>query len=81
MDMSLCVIDRSEICIQYSGAYNNLYLIRDNELIEYHADRMPIGIFEETDSKFRSNNIGIFPGDIIYMFSDGYADQFGGPNR
>jgi serine phosphatase RsbU (regulator of sigma subunit) len=81
MDMSLCIIDRTSNILQYSGAYNNLYLIHDGELIEYQADRMPIGIFEETDSKFRTNNIGIFPDDMIYMFSDGYADQFGGPDR
>jgi serine phosphatase RsbU (regulator of sigma subunit) len=80
MDISLCVIDRSKNTIQYSGAYNNLYLIRKNELIEYPADRMPIGIFEETDLKFKSNNIDTSPGDIIYMFSDGYTDQFGGPD-
>ena len=81
MDMSLCIIDLSKNILQYSGAYNNLYLIRDNKLIEYQADKMPIGIFEETDSRFKTNIIGIFPDDIIYMFSDGYADQFGGPNR
>jgi serine phosphatase RsbU (regulator of sigma subunit) len=81
MDMSLCIIDTSINMLQYSGAFNNLYLIRDNILIEYQSDKMPIGIFEETDAKFKSNNIGIFPDDIIYMFSDGYADQFGGPNR
>ena len=80
MDISLCVIDRSKGTLQYSGAYNNLYLIRNNELIEYPADKMPIGIFEKTDSKFKSNSIDTSPGDIIYMFSDGYADQFGGSN-
>jgi serine phosphatase RsbU (regulator of sigma subunit) len=80
MDIALCVIDRAKNTIQYSGAYNNLYLIRNNELIEYPADKMPIGIFEETDSTFVSNNIDSLPGDIIYMFSDGYADQFGGPD-
>ena len=81
MDMSLCIIDLSKNILQYSGAYNNLYLIRNNKLIEYQADKMPIGIFEETDSRFKTNITGIFPDDIIYMFSDGYADQFGGPNR
>ena len=80
MDISLCVIDGSNNMLQYSGANNNLYLIRNNELIEYPADRMPIGIFEKTDSKFKSNSINTFPGDIIYMFSDGYADQLGGSN-
>ena len=81
MDISLCVIDKTKNIIQYSGAYNNLYLIRDGELIEYHADRMPIGIYDLTDKDFISHNIPSIPGDLIYMFSDGYADQFGGANR
>jgi len=79
MDISLCVIDRSKNMIQYSGAYNNLYLVRNDELIEYRADRMPIGIFDMSDTQFITNNIPFLPDDIIYMFSDGYADQFGGP--
>jgi serine phosphatase RsbU (regulator of sigma subunit) len=81
MDIALCVINRSNKTIQYSGAYNNLYLIRKGELIEYAADRMPIGIFDLSDKSFTSQDILYLPGDIIYMFSDGYADQFGGPNR
>jgi serine phosphatase RsbU (regulator of sigma subunit) len=81
MDISLCVIDRTKSVIQYSGAYNNLYLIRNGELIEYQADRMPIGIFDLGDKDFASQNIPTMPGDLIYMFSDGYADQFGGPNH
>ncbi|MFH0842833.1 MAG: tetratricopeptide repeat protein [Bacteroidota bacterium] len=80
MDIALCVIDWKNSSIQYSGAYNNLYLIHSGELIEYHADRMPIGIFELADENFASHNISIQQGDIIYMFSDGYADQFGGPH-
>lgn len=81
MDISLCIIDTTKNSIQYSGAYNNLYLIRSEKLIEYPADRMPIGIFDNEDSNFKRNNIDIIPDDIIYMFSDGYADQFGGPSH
>jgi len=81
LDISLCVIDRKKNSIQYSGAYNNLYLIRKGELKEFQADRMPIGIFDMSDKNFTSQNIPIMPDDIIYMFSDGYADQFGGPNN
>jgi serine phosphatase RsbU (regulator of sigma subunit) len=80
MDISLCVIDNVKKTLQFSGAYNNLYLIRNSELLEYTADRMPIGIFDKTDSNFKRIEIDFFQGDIIYMFSDGYADQFGGPN-
>jgi serine phosphatase RsbU (regulator of sigma subunit) len=81
MDISLCVIDLISNIIQYSGAYNNLYLIRDNELFEYKADRMPVGIFDLADKDFTTQNIQSRPGDQLYMFSDGYADQFGGPYR
>jgi len=79
MDISLCVIDRSKKIIQYSGAYNNLYLISNDELIEYSADRMPIGIFDTSHIEFRTTEIPFLTGDIIYLYSDGYADQFGGP--
>ncbi|MCX6255475.1 MAG: tetratricopeptide repeat protein [Bacteroidia bacterium] len=81
MDLSLCVIDRTKNVLQYSGANNNLYMVRDGELIDYHADRMPIGIYDLVDKDFTSHNIQTMPGDLIYMFSDGYADQFGGPNH
>ena len=81
MDMSLCVLDMTKNVIQYSGANNNLYLIHEDELIEYHANRMPIGIYDLEDKGFTSQNIKFSSGDLIYMFSDGYADQFGGYNH
>ncbi|MBN2632646.1 MAG: tetratricopeptide repeat protein [Bacteroidales bacterium] len=81
MDIALCVIDEKDKTIQYSGAYNSLYLVRDGELKEYRGDRMPIGIFDKSDISFTTNIIPSEPGDIIYMLSDGYADQFGGPNN
>jgi serine phosphatase RsbU (regulator of sigma subunit) len=81
MDISLCVVDRAKNIIQYSGAYNNLYLIRNGKLIEYKADRMPIGIFDLSEKNFASQNIPSMSGDLIYMYSDGYTDQFGGPNH
>jgi len=81
MDISLCVIDKKSKTIQYSGAFNNLYMISNGELTEFQADRMPIGIFDLSDNDFTSQEIRYRSGDIIYMYSDGYADQFGGPNR
>jgi len=81
MDISLCVVDREKNMIQYSGANNSLYLIRSGELIEFHADRMPIGIYDLVEKDFKNNDISIVPGDLLYMFSDGYVDQFGGPNH
>jgi serine phosphatase RsbU (regulator of sigma subunit) len=81
MDISVCSVDRTKNIIQYSGAYNNLYLIRSGELTEYHADRMPIGIYDMSERDFASQEIPSMPGDLIYMYSDGYADQFGGPDN
>ncbi|MGA1978474.1 MAG: tetratricopeptide repeat protein [Bacteroidales bacterium] len=79
MDISLCVIDRQAGNISFSGAYNNLYLISDDELHEIPADHMPIGIYDLSDTGFSTRVVHFKPGDLIYMFSDGFADQFGGP--
>lgn len=78
MDIALCSWDKKETLV-YAGAYNPLYLIRDNELEEIKANKQPIGKYEGR-TPFTSNEIKIKKGDSIYLFSDGYADQFGGPN-
>jgi serine phosphatase RsbU (regulator of sigma subunit) len=79
MDMSLCVFDFKAGKAEFAGANNPLYLIRNNELIRYKGDRFPIGAFEGSKPQlFVNNNIDIIPGDCYYLFSDGYADQFGG---
>ncbi|MCF8226792.1 MAG: tetratricopeptide repeat protein [Bacteroidales bacterium] len=79
MDMGLCVYDPSSFTLQYAGAYNPMYLIREGELLEYRADRMPVAIHHNVGMPFTNNEIKIKQNDIIYLFSDGYADQFGGP--
>ncbi len=79
MDIALCVYDRDTAQLEFSGAYNSLYLIRNNELEEYKADRMPISYYGDIYQSFNNQLIQIKPGDTIYIFSDGYADQFGGP--
>ena len=78
MDMALIILNKKKKEIQYAGANNPLILMRNNELIEYKADRMPIGIFFQRDEdQFNNQKIKYKKGDIIYLFSDGYADQFG----
>ncbi len=81
MDIALCKVKKEENLIEFAGAFNPLYLIRNNEILIYEADRMPIGIydFEGAGDKFTNNVIKIQKGDTLYTFSDGYADQFGGP--
>lgn len=76
MDIALCVWDKKNK-LQYAGANNPLYLFRDGELIETKADKQPIGRFENR-IPFTNHNFDLLEGDSIYLFSDGYADQFGG---
>lgn len=78
MDLALCIHDTENNRIEYAGAYNSLYMIRDCELIEYKADKMPIGIHAGVEVPFTNHEIEIQKGDAFYLFSDGYADQFGG---
>ncbi len=78
MDLALVVLDLSNHKIQYAGAYNPLYLIRKGELIEFKADRNPIGIYIKELDSFTNHEIEVQKGDTIYIFSDGYVDQFGG---
>jgi serine phosphatase RsbU (regulator of sigma subunit) len=63
--------------LEFAGAYNPLFLIREGELIQYKADRMPIG-YHEKSIAFSTHKINIRKEDTIYLFSDGFPDQFGG---
>ena len=80
MDISLCTIDFKTLELQYAGAYNPLYIIRNGQLIQTKANKFPIGLFlGEEKKKFTNHTIQLQKGDSVYIFSDGYADQFGGP--
>ncbi len=61
----------------YSGAYNPIYLLRDNEIIELKGDRMPISYHLKMPD-FSKHEITTKPDDLIYLFTDGFTDQFGG---
>lgn len=78
MDIALCALNFSTNQLQFSGANNPLYIIRENELIEIKGDKQHIGKHHK-ESKFTNHNINLKKNDCIYLFSDGYADQFGGP--
>ncbi len=80
IDLSICIINQDKTRLQFSGANNPLYIIRNNELIEIKADSMPVGINAVSEEPFSINNIEIRKNDILYMFSDGFPDQFGGPD-
>lgn len=78
MDISLCRYFPSEKRIQFAGAHNPLYILRNSELIELPGDKQPIGIHIGDKKEFTLLEMDLQSGDMIYMSSDGYADQFGG---
>ena len=79
MDVSLFILDRKKMELEYSGANNSLVIFRNGEMIELKADKMPIGIHTSTDKSFSRKEIKLEKNDMLYAFSDGYPDQFGGP--
>ena len=79
MDMALCVIDHSKHTIEFSGAMNPFCLIRDDSVSIIKGNRFSIGSFNDDETnRFETHTIKYQTGDMIYLFSDGYADQFGG---
>jgi serine phosphatase RsbU (regulator of sigma subunit) len=78
LDLALCILHKNRKTIEYSGAYNPLIHFHDGELTEYRADRMPIGIYYGEKNSFTNYEVNVKKGDTLYIFSDGYADQFGG---
>lgn len=80
MDIAFCVLDKNRTVLQYAGAYNPLLIFQNGELGEYKGNRMPIGIYYGEEVSFTNYQIKIKKGDTIYLFSDGFIDQFGGPD-
>jgi serine phosphatase RsbU (regulator of sigma subunit) len=80
MDIGLCVIDRKNKKIEYAGAFLPLYLIRDGSLTEIAADKIIIGMNRE-GLPYKDHVMDLLDGDIFYIFSDGYVDQFGGSDN
>jgi ligand-binding sensor domain-containing protein/serine phosphatase RsbU (regulator of sigma subunit) len=81
MDLALCILEAGKRKAQYAGAYNPLLRITDGETVILKPDKMPIGIHLSDDAPFTNQEFELKPGDVMYMFSDGYADQFGGPEQ
>ncbi len=77
IDMALCMIDKQTNTMQYAGANNPLYLIRNNELIITKGTKNPVGIYIK-EKPFINHIIQLEKNDIIYLFTDGYQDQLGG---
>ena len=80
MDISLCAYDPGKKVLEYAGARNPLYLLRDKEITVFKGDRISIES-SEMEPEFTNHEIQLEKGDRIYIFSDGYIDQFGGPEN
>jgi len=83
MDLAFCAFDNKKMILEYSGAFNPIYLIRDSNIHEYKGDRFSVGLDKPDENKkniFRNHVISLQNGDSVFIFSDGYADQFGGPD-
>ncbi|MBK7130420.1 MAG: SpoIIE family protein phosphatase [Crocinitomicaceae bacterium] len=83
MDIALIAIEHAshssnEINVEYAGANNPLYMIIENNLQELRADKQPVGLYQH-QTPFTNHKITLKKGTMLYLFSDGYADQFGGP--
>jgi serine phosphatase RsbU (regulator of sigma subunit) len=79
MDCSLLSFDFKNDKLEFALANNPLWIIRNEGRIEYKADKMPIGRHDMQHIPFTKHEIDLQKGDLIYIFTDGFADQFGGP--
>ncbi len=78
MDIALIAINNETLELHYSGAYNPLFIIRNGEFTEVDADRMPVGIYRKDQNTFTNKIIQLEKEDMLYLFTDGFQDQFGG---
>lgn len=78
MDIAFCAINHKERTLQYSGAHRPMLLVRDGKMTEYKANKFSIGGYKVDNKKFNDISLQLQKDDCIYIFSDGYADQFGG---
>jgi serine phosphatase RsbU (regulator of sigma subunit) len=80
MDGILCRFDFKNLKLNYTASNNSFYIIRNNELMVKKADKMPVGKSLRENESFTNNDVELLKGDVIYTLTDGYADQFGGPD-
>ena len=78
MDCVLCAYDFENMTLEFAAANNPLWLIRNGEMQEYKPDKMPVGMYHSAVKPFSLQTISLQKGDIVYTFTDGFADQFGG---
>ena len=87
IDLTISVVHHKEHKIEFAGAMNDMYMIRQNEIITFRGDHFSIGTNVSLDPaiertpKYRTHVVNYERGDIFYVFSDGFLDQFGGPEQ
>ena len=78
IDLAFCIFNTKSTQMQYAGAFRPLIIVRNNEIVEYKADKMPCGVYINESPHFTNNIVELQSGDVLYMYSDGIADQFSG---
>lgn len=78
MDITLCSFDFKNNILEFAGANNPVWFVQNNELKNIPGDKQPVGKFRDR-IPFNCHSVKIYQGDIFYLFTDGFADQFGGP--
>ena len=78
IDIALCVIDLDKLTLEYSGAHNPMIIVKNGELVKIKGDRMPVGYQIKENKSFTNHEVKFSMGDMLYLYSDGYIDQFGG---
>jgi serine phosphatase RsbU (regulator of sigma subunit) len=78
MDIVLCCFDLANMQLRYSAANNTFYLARQGQITEQKFDKMPVGVAYDQARNFSTHTLPLQKGDVVYTFTDGYADQFGG---
>ncbi len=78
IDMAICLLHTESNEIEYAGAFNPIYIVQNKQLLEIDGDKMPIGVAAEEERPFKTHRISLEPDNVIYLFTDGFVDQFGG---
>jgi serine phosphatase RsbU (regulator of sigma subunit) len=82
MDIALCCVNYDLMTLEFAGAYNPVVIISDQQVNQIKGNKFPIGaFFKGVRGHFDNHSVEIKKGDMVYVFSDGYADQFGGPDN
>lgn len=78
MDIAFCKYEKQQGVIKFAGAFRSMLVISDGNITQYKGSRYPIGFYHDVVKCFEQVSVKVKPGDLVYLYSDGYSDQFGG---